>query len=77
MRFPPFLLLVVLAFPLSGQETPTNSGVENLVHDYCGDDPILSYKEVATLLQRSEKRLYDQCVERDPLSDCTECCQKY
>jgi hypothetical protein len=70
MRLTPFLLLIILAFPLSGQEKLT-SAVENLVHDYCGDDPILSYKEVATLLQRSEKRLYDQCVERDPLSDCT------
>ena len=38
MRLTPFLLLVILAFPLSGQEKPPNA-VENLVHDYCGDDP--------------------------------------
>jgi hypothetical protein len=38
MRLTPFLLLVILAFPLSGQQKPP-SAVENLVHDYCGDDP--------------------------------------
>ena len=38
MRLTPFLLLVILAFPLSGQEK-LPSAVENLVHDYCGDDP--------------------------------------
>lgn len=65
------LSLIILACTLSGQETPTNSGVENLVHNYCGEDPVLSDKEVAVRVQRMEKMLYDQCVARDPLSDCT------
>jgi hypothetical protein len=38
MKLAPFLLVVILAFPLSAQEQ-ANSAVENLVHDYCGEDP--------------------------------------
>ena len=41
MRLTPFLILVILAFPLSGQEKPP-SAVENPVHDYCGDDPYIA-----------------------------------
>ena len=60
MRLTPFLLLVILAFPLSGQEKPP-SAVENLVHDYCGDDPYVVAQLFAP--RDAQKDPYLRCRE--------------
>jgi len=60
MRLTPFLLLVILAFPLSGQEKPP-SAVENLVHDYCGDDPYVMAQLFAP--RDAQKDPYLRCRE--------------
>ena len=66
MRLTPFLLVVVLAFPLTGQEKPTST-VEILVHDYCGDDPYIAARaknpNQLFATRDAQKDLYLRCRE--------------
>jgi hypothetical protein len=64
MRPTPFLLLVILAFPLSGQEKPP-SAVE--VHDYCGDDPY-----VVARAKNPNQLFAPRDAQKDPYLRCRE-----
>jgi hypothetical protein len=66
MRLTPFLLLVILAFPLSGQEKPPIA-VENLVHDYCGDDPY-----VVARAKNPNQLFAPRDAQKDPYLRCRE-----
>jgi hypothetical protein len=66
MRLTPFLFLVILAFPLSGQEKPA-SAVENLVHDYCGDDPY-----VVARAKNPNQLFAPRDAQKDPYLRCRE-----
>jgi hypothetical protein len=66
MRLTPFLFLVILAFPLSGQEKPA-SAVENLVHDYCGEDPY-----VVARAKNPNQLFAPRDAQKDPYLRCRE-----
>src|SRR6202165_745471 len=66
MRPTSFLLLVILAIPLSGQEKPPGA-VENLVHDYCGDDPF-----VVARAKNPNQLFAPRDAEKDPYLRCRE-----
>jgi hypothetical protein len=66
MRLTPFLLLVILALPLSGQEKPP-SAVENLVRDYCGDDPY-----VVARAKNPNQLFAPRDAQKDPYLRCHE-----
>jgi hypothetical protein len=66
MRLTPFLFVVVLAFPLTGQEKPTST-VEILVHDYCGDDPY-----IAARAKNPNQLLATRDAQKDPYLRCRE-----
>ena len=55
-----------LAFPLSGQEKST-SAAENLVHDYCGDDPY-----IAERAKNPNQLFATRDAQKDPYLRCRE-----